>query len=409
MTKEIYIENNKEFSVKVVNTAIDSIREKEIKKTGLRIYKDGLIGISGTLGEGKIKELEKRSRENLKYKLSYPYEISKNNKTEIDKTNILKMDNERLLEEMEIILEYLREDHSDFIFSGGGRLISYENSLKNDNGLNLIYRDKLLALSFLIKDKNSANLIDGYTGYGGRKYNRKKTFNLIDGFCSAFKNKVEIKKDKYYPIIFYQADDMIFQKLAAELHGMKYGTKSSLLYGKLGQKIFSDDFTLYQTLNPNESYGGFFDMEGIVNKNYRYTFIENGVFRSPYTDKKTAKLFNLSLTGSAGGGYDSVPQLSYLGFQSKPSKKTLKELLGGKKAIFIIMASGGDFTPEGNFSYPVQLSFLYDGGKFIGRLPELSISSNLFEMFGKAYIGTAKDIFFPLSIEKPIVIDMKVK
>ena len=57
----------------------------------------------------------------------------------------------------------------------------------------------------------------------------------------------------------------------------------------------------------------------------------------------------------------------------------------------MMIASGGDTTPDGHFATPVQLAFLLEDGKLVGRLPEISIGGNFFDMLGKDYIGTVYD------------------
>ncbi len=49
---------------------------------------------------------------------------------------------------------------------------------------------------------------------------------------------------------------------------------------------------------------------------------------------------------------------------------------------------GGDMTPEGHYATPVQMAYLVENGKLVGRLPELNISGNFFELLGKDYLGT---------------------
>jgi predicted Zn-dependent protease len=39
----------------------------------------------------------------------------------------------------------------------------------------------------------------------------------------------------------------------------------------------------------------------------------------------------------------------------------------------------------------VQLAYLLEDGKLVGRLPEISVGGNFFDMLGKDYIGTAID------------------
>ena len=55
---------------------------------------------------------------------------------------------------------------------------------------------------------------------------------------------------------------------------------------------------------------------------------------------------------------------------------------------------------------PFQLAFLTDGEKLIGRLPELSVSGQLYSMFGEDFIGKSNDK--ELLGEKNLVIKLDV-
>lgn len=187
-------------------------------------------------------------------------------------------------------------------------------------------------------------------------------------------------------------DGLPLMKIADELNGYKVGTGASLFKDFIGEKKFSHNFTLYQSAEEEELSGvEFFDAEGVVNTDFRYTLIENGKIITPYTDKKTASQFNLPLTGSASAEYDKVPSLVPRNITVKSSDKTLKELLNGGLGVVVLIASGGDFTQEGVFGTPVQLAFLTDGEKLIGRLPELTVSGELYSMFGDDFIGKSRD------------------
>ena len=74
----------------------------------------------------------------------------------------------------------------------------------------------------------------------------------------------------------------------------------------------------------------------------------------------------------------------------KIGKKSAKELLNGKLAIIPIQAFGGGFKEQGEYTMPVQIGLLTDGEKILGRVPPFSISTNMFDMFGKDFIGIAK-------------------
>lgn len=91
----------------------------------------------------------------------------------------------------------------------------------------------------------------------------------------------------------------------------------------------------------------------------------------------------------------------------KSGDKTLSEILNGKEAIYTVIMSGGDCTNEGDFASPVQMSYLFKDGKIVGRLPELSVYGNIYEMFGEDYLGqTADRCYFG---EHAIVLNMNIK
>ena len=50
MVKELYQTILRETSLNVTSGEIDSIRKKSITKSGCRVYRDGFLGIAGTLG-----------------------------------------------------------------------------------------------------------------------------------------------------------------------------------------------------------------------------------------------------------------------------------------------------------------------------------------------------------------------
>jgi len=389
--KEKYINSIKEISLNVVQTDIKSIRKKDITKTGLRVYDNGFIGIAGAIGKYDEADLKKRAIENLKLEIPYPYEPSSNLVKNLDLREKIFSD-EEFVEEVDMLLKILREEFPDFSFSNNIYIQEFETRLINDVGLDLCHIDRAAIAALVIKDKNSVNIFDAVYSYVDRKWNRDIILNGIREMLNAYRNKVELPKKGKMPVVFFEEDTLPLMKLIQELNGVKVGTGASLFKDYIGQKKFNDNFTLYQSSEIDEVTGvEFFDAEGVVNPDYKYTLIENGRIISPYTDKKTANKYNLPLTGSASCEYDKVPTLAPRNIKVKSSDYTLKELLNGELAVVVLIASGGDFTQEGVFGTPVQLAFLTDGERLIGRLPELKISGEIYSMFGDDFIGKSKD------------------
>ncbi|HHV46277.1 MAG TPA: peptidase U62 [Tissierellia bacterium] len=394
MIKEKYTNRVKEISVNIVQTDIDSVRKKDILKTGLRVYDKGYIGVAGAMGKADEEDLERRAIDNLSLKIPYPCEPSENLKMHLDYREDIFSD-EEFVREADEVLKVLRDEFSDFTFSNKMYLFEMETGLTNDLGLDLLHRDRLLTVEFVIKEKASANVFDAFAIYATRQYNREELLNIIREELTAYRNPVKLPEEGKLPVVFMDFDMVPVSKLIDELNGYKLGTGASLFKDFIGEKKFNENFTFYQSAEKEDlRFIEFFDAEGVVNEGFKYALIENGRIMSPYTDKKTAHKFNLPLTGSAVGEYDKVPSLSPRYFKVKSSDKTLKELLNGKMAVAVVIASGGDFTAEGVFGTPVQLAFLTDGERLIGRLPELKLSGELYSMFGEDFIGKSKDKAF---------------
>lgn len=406
MIKEKYIKNVKEISLNIVQSRIKSVRKKDITKTGFRVYKDGFIGVAGVVGNADEGELEKRAIENLKLQIPYPYEPTSNivKKKDYRKETI---SNEDFVKEVEELLQILRDEFPDFIFSNNIFIQELESKLINSKEVDLTYVDRVVVAALIIKEKDSVNVFDAFAAHMDREYSRERILENVRKTLIAYRNKVELPKKGKLPVIFAESDSLPLMKLIEELNGYKFGTGASLFKDQLGKEMFNENFTLYQSAEEEDITGiEFFDAEGVVNENYIYNLIENGRIITPYTDKKTSTQFNLPLTGSASAEYDKVPALAPRNLKVKASDKSLKELLNGELGVLVSLASGGDFTQEGVFGTPVQLAFLTDGEKLIGRLPELSVSGQLYSMFGEDFIGKSNDK--ELLGEKNLVIKLDV-
>lgn len=405
MIKEKYTKNIKETSISISNSVVDAVRFKNDTKTSLRVYEDGYIGIAGAIGKYDEAELEKEAAEALKQKIKYPCSPSAERQEKVDKrADFIKDD--QIVNEVDDLLYCLRKEHPDFIFSNKINLTETRSVISNDRNLKLEYADRGIEAQVLYKHKDSSSLFEGGIECLERKYDKKLLLKEFDIMLNAFNNKVDLPGNKKYPVAFLSYAIPV-TKFMSDLEGNIFGAGTSLFSNKTGQKIFNENFTLYQSLNPEDVINvPFFDSEGTVNPEYKYALIENGILKAPYTDKKTAQKFNLPLTGSAYSDYDGVPSAQPINFKVRSSQKSLKELFGGEVGILAYIAEGGDYTPRGDFGTPAQLAFLFDGENLIGRLPEIQLSSNIFDMYGSAFRGVSKDTFLPFCSEKLAVMDL---
>jgi PmbA protein len=401
MVKELYKEVINEISINVTGTRIDSIRKKNLMKCGCRVYDNGLIGIAGCYGE-PTEETWKQAAKNLEAHTPYPYEPEKR-KARIRDLRKTILTEEEYIHDMEKLLSLLEKEYPQFLLSNKMSLTETIVSLSNDAGLHYVNSDKTIDMGLLVKHKDSVNVFDSFIVYISRDYDfnemLQETRDCLDGYMV----KSTLPSEKM-PVILQQEE--VLGKFKESLSGETMGKGISLFQDKMNTKVFHNDFSLCQDRSDDMYHVPFFDMEGIVSEDDRLALIDHGTLKYAYTDKKNSSVFSLPLTGAAGGQYDDVPSLSSPSLQAAYGSRTLKELLQGEPAVLAKITSGGDYTNSGDFATPIQDAYLTDGERILGRLPELTVTGNLYEMFGDDYIGCSSDK--PFMSSHAMVIRMRV-
>ncbi|HEX3077996.1 MAG TPA: metallopeptidase TldD-related protein [Lachnospiraceae bacterium] len=387
MVKEIYREEVNEIALNVTANKIDSVRKKSITKNGCRVYQDGYIGIAGCYGEA-TEDTWERANENLKNRIPYPYEPTKDLKRTRDLRE-LEVDETDFVKQMESFLDTVSKEFPQFLLSNKILLTETNISLTNDSGLELRNYDRTILVEIIVKHNESVNIFDSGIVYIGRTLDINRLLKEARELLSGFLKKCELPVMKRMPVIIQQNE--LLSKFNESLNGEAMARGISLFHGKMNEKLFNENLQICQNRGESNYHVPFFDMEGTVNEGDMLKLIENGVIHYTYTDKKNTADFDLPLTGAAGGAYDDVPTLSSPELSLVSNGKSLKEILDGKQAILVDLAAGGDYTSSGDFATPVQSSYLTDGERILGKLPELSISSNIFDMFGKDYMGYTAD------------------
>jgi len=391
MIKETITMQEKKLGLTATNSKVTAVLRSNIKKTGIRLYDGQHLGIAGAIGSYNDEELTKSAKQMLDVKMPYAAEPAADIKRSLDISGCDTTD-EEFAEIAHKLLDAADKKYPKFMFNGKMYLSQKEDSLINSRGVELVQKDKTMEFGLLIKHRDSKNLMDSFGSVetrGGLSF--EEILEALTYTCETYDNKIDFTdKEEKIPVVIFGQHFEFGMKFITDLRGDVFASGASLFSGKIGEKLFDDKFSLMVHRNPKKGLN-FFDGEGVVLPDDKFALIENGVLKSPYTSKRMAKQFNLPITGTAGMVYDSAPDANPMCLAIERSDKTIKELLGGRKAIFAVMAAGGDFTPQGEYASPIQVAYMYDGENLLGRLPQLSMSSNIFDMFGKDFIGASTD------------------
>ena len=388
MEKEFIRETKRTVTLNVTGGKIDSFREIE-KTTGtVRVYENGCIGVAGCLGEPDEAALTEKAKEALAFGVPYPCKLD-------GPLDLAEGHDEEILPiadfipTMQDFLDRLGALCPKFAFSNKIGLEYNRTEYRNSLGRQLVSSGRQFYVSLLAQNRGSGNLFDTFFSWSGDYYNADELLAELKREYDAFFRPAELTPGRW-PVI--AAPEALLSSFGQHFIGDLYAAGASLLSGKLEQQLFSDKLTVKDDLNPATNPGVCcFDAEGCVAPDFRPTVVENGVLKGLMTTKKTAEQYGLPDLGTAAAAYDGVPGPGLHKLWVAPTAKTLRELVP-EKAVFVVVASGGDATPEGHFATPVQMAYLVENGELVGRLPELSISGEFFELFGKDYLGTVHDV-----------------
>ena len=383
MDKEFLKNSSRSVTLNITGGKIDSYREKEQTTGTVRVYADGKIGVAGCLGEPDEEKLTAQAEKALA--LGIPYVSALDGALERTQDNSAEIVSEKeLIPAMQAMLDKVGEACPGFAVSNKISLSWESGEYRNSNGRNLKSSGSALDISLLFQSRGSGNLMDAFYQYSGRTFDPEKVVAGCKTVYDAYNTPAELEEGEW-PVII-SAGELLGQAIS-HFVGEMYVAGASLLSGKLGEKCFSEKLSFGDDRNAATNLGSFFfDDEGSVLPEDRGLLIRQGKLESLLTTKNSAAQLGLPAAGTAGAAYDGVPTLTIQGLYVARTAEDIREIVPGK-AVYVMSASGGDYTPSGHFATPVQMAYLVEDGKLVGRLPELNISGDFFDILGKNYLG----------------------
>ncbi|MGC8963676.1 MAG: TldD/PmbA family protein [Candidatus Bipolaricaulaceae bacterium] len=192
------------------------------------------------------------------------------------------------------------------------------------------------------------------------------------------------------PVLFLpSAVPVLLLPLAHGFSGLSVFLGTSPLKGRLGERAFSQKFTLSDDgLIPFGPRSRSFDDEGLPVG--RLPLVEEGVVRSFFYDLRAAALSGAEPTGNGlkggpfgDGGFRAPPTPSPRHLVVHPGEGSLEELIREMKEGLIVsdvIGLGQGNIQSGAFSNNVSVGFVVRGGKVVGRVKNTMIFGNAYEI-----------------------------
>ena len=208
-----------------------------------------------------------------------------------------------------------------------------------------------------------------------------------------------------YPVLFDpRVSGSLLNHFAAAISGSAVARGTSFLKDRLGERVFAPGVAIVDDpLRPRGLRSHPFDAEGV--RVTSRSLVEDGVLRQWIADSASARQLGIAPTGHASRGGGASPSNLYF----EAGKRSRRDLLAAfPEALLVVELIGqGVNGVTGDYSRGAA-GFMVRGGEIAEAVSEITIASNLIDMF--ATLEPGSDLEFRRGIDAPtlLVPDMTV-
>ncbi len=206
-----------------------------------------------------------------------------------------------------------------------------------------------------------------------------------------------------YPVLFDpRVSPSLLGHFAGAISGAAIARRTSFLQDKLGGQVFAsgvivvDDPLRLRGLRSRP-----FDAEGV--RVSRRELVSGGVLNSWIAESASARQLGIAPTGHAARGVSGAPGASPSNLYMEAGSRSRDELLAAfPEAVLVIELIGQGINPvTGDYSRGA-VGFMVRGGEIAEPVSEITIASNLIDMF--ATLEPATDLEFRRGVDAPTIL-----
>lgn len=257
-------------------------------------------------------------------------------------------------------------------------------SIRNHKGLDISFETSPLSLGLEIDLIKGDDVLILFDQFGTTLWDENYiTFvrRLADQLRLA-RNLTTIKPGKM-PVLFSPVGSLALAlPLSQALNGKEVYKGTSPIRSKVGEKLFDDKISVFDDGTIEGKFASAsYDDEGVAHR--RNTLVENGTLKGFIYDLKTAGQSGVESTGNASRSLFTPPAPSFTNTIFQPGQTPLKEMIASiKEGIMVeyLLGLGQGNLISGAFSNPIGLAFKIEKGEIVGRVKDLSIAGNIYDL-----------------------------
>ena len=206
-----------------------------------------------------------------------------------------------------------------------------------------------------------------------------------------------------YPVLFDpRVSSTLLGHFAGAISGSSIARKTSFLQDKLEQPVFADCVTIVDDpLRLRGLRSRPFDGEGV--RVSRQELVAAGILKSWIAESASARQLGIEPTGHAARGVGGSPGASPSNLYLDAGRRSREQLLAAfPEAVLIIELIGQGVNPvTGDYSRGA-VGFMVRGGEIAEPVAEITIASNLIDMFASLEPGS--DLEFRRGVDAPTLL-----
>ena len=206
-----------------------------------------------------------------------------------------------------------------------------------------------------------------------------------------------------YPVLFDpRVSSSLLGHFAGAISGSAIARRTSFLQDKLGERVFAEGVSVVDDpLRLRGLRSRPFDAEGV--RVSRQQLVSKGVLNGWIAESASARQLGIQPTGHAARGVGGAPSASPSNLYMEAGRRSREELLAAfPEAVLIIELIGqGVNGITGDYSRGA-VGFMVRGGEIAEPVAEITIASNLIEMF--ATLEPACDLEFRRGVDAPTIL-----
>lgn len=389
---EIFYYQNEISSMSVRNNELREINTKMQSGYALRIIKDGKIGTAYTKNlldrHDLVKDALASFEGNIAVDYSFPEPEPIRTINQFD-DRIESLTYSNLYDRTTEVLDFFKGETKGQIdcISGFSR---GKHRILNSKGLDYTSRNTNFYIVPSILFPNTQCAVRKiFMFHGPENIPEEQLKKQLDVYNSTLQ-EVRISTGRMKVLFMPLSMITLMWRISEGISGKFFYEKTSPVYEKIGERIFSEKITIYNDPLDTDYVGAIaFDDEGVPTK--RLNLYENGVLRNCYVNLDYSAKLNLTPTGTGmrnsmwGGDPVSLQPVSWLDHpRIAPGDMSFEQLVGSMEKGIIVHSMLGAHSGNilnGDFSVGLNPGFYVENGEITGRVKDGMIAGNIYDLF----------------------------